>query len=156
MLGLADGTVPEREVNMSEFCDTSKTIVDKRYTYIYYPFTGVSRLYDRANDPNECHDLIGDPAYAEIEKKFLMKVVDMMILSKGVRIEAHDMTPDTREGIEKLHPKFLDNFDIAYPLASRTAQQRLRDAGLDADYNEFVRNRPIKAHYGVYFFDEKK
>ena len=156
MLGLYDGAVPEREVNMSEFCDTSKTIVDKRYTYIYYPFTGVSRLYDRANDPDECHDLIGDPAYAEIEKKFLMKVVDMVILSKGVRIEAHDMTPDTREGIEKLHPKFLDNFDIAYPLASRTAQQRLRDAGLDADYNEFVRNRPIKAHYGVYFFDEKK
>ena len=141
---------------MSEFCDTSKTIVDKRYTYIYYPFTGVSRLYDRINDPNECHNLIGDPAYAEIEKKFLMKVVDMMILAKGVRIEAHDMTPDTREGIERMHPKFLDNFDIAYPIATRAAQQRLRDAGLDADYNEFVRNRPIKAHYGVYFFDEKK
>jgi len=156
MIGLYDGAVPEREINMSEFCDTSKTIVDKRYTYIYYPFTGVSRLYDRINDPDECHNLIGDPAYAEIEKKFLMKVVDMMILAKGVRIEAHDMTPDTKAGIESLHPSFLDNFDIAYPLATRAAQERLRDAGLDADYNEFCRTRPIKAHYGVYFFDEKK
>ena len=156
MLGLYDGAVPEREVNMSEFCDTSKTIVDKRYTYIYYPFTGVSRLYDRINDPDECHNLIGDPAYAEIEKKFLMKVVDMMILAKGVRIEAHDMTPGTKAGIENLHPSFLDNFDIAYPIATRTAQERLREAGLDADFNEFCRTRPIKAHYGVYFYDEKK
>ena len=85
-----------------------------------------------------------------------MHTIDLMILSKGVRIEAHDMTPDTRMGIEKKHPAFLDNFDIAYPIPTRTSQERLREAGLDADFNEFCRNRPIKAHYGVYFFDEKK
>ena len=156
MIGLADGSVPEREVHMSEFCDTTKTIVDKRYTYIYYPFTGHARLYDRINDPEEKNDLISDPAYAALERRFLMHTIDFMLLSKGVRIEAHDMTPTTRAGIEKKHPRFLDNFDIAYPISTRAAQQRLRDAGLDADYNEFCRTRPIKAHYGVYFFDEKK
>ena len=156
MIGLADGAVPEREVHMSEFCDTSKTIVDKQYTYIYYPFTGVARLYDRINDREEKNNLIGDPAYADIERRFLKHMVDLMILSKGVRIETHDMTPTTRAGIEKKHPTFLDNFDIAYPLASRAAQKRLVDAGLDGDYNEFCKDRPIKAHYGVYFFDEKK
>lgn len=156
MLGLADGTVEEREVHMSEFCDTSKTIVDKQYTYIYYPFTGMARLYDRVNDPEEKNNLIGDPAYADIERRFLMHTVDLMILSKGIRIEAHDMTPATREGIEKKHPTFLDNFDIAYPIPTRASQQRLFDAGLDGNFNEFCKDRPIKAHYGVYFFDEKK
>jgi hypothetical protein len=127
-----------------------------RYTYIYYPFTGTARLYDRINDPEEKNNLISDPAYAALERRFLMHTIDFMLLSKGVRIEAHDMTPETRAGIEKKHPRFLDNFDIAYPISTRAAQQRLRDAGLDADYNEFCRTRPIKAHYGVYFFDEKK
>ena len=155
MLGLADGAVPEREVHLSEFCDTSKTLVDKRYTYIYYPFTGVSRLYDRVNDPEEKNNLIGDPAYGDTERRFLMHIVDFMALAKGVRIEAHDMTPATRAGIEKKHPTFLDNYDIAYPVASMAGIERLREAGLDYNYNEFCKTRPIKAHYGVYFMQKK-
>lgn len=156
LIGLANGTVPEREVNMSEFCDSSKTIVDKRHTFIYYPFTGKTRLFDRVEDPEETIDFSGDPKYAEVERKFLMHCIDFMILSKGVRMEAHDLVPSAQEGIKKKHPNFLDDFDVAYPIGSMTAIERLKQAGLPYDYNEFCRTREIKAHYGVYFFNEKK
>ncbi len=151
MIGLAAGEVPEREVNMSEFCDSCKTLVDKRYTFTYYPFTGRTCLFDRVADPEERVNLGGRAEYADIERKFLSHVIDFMILAKGVRLEAHDVVPDVREGIEKKNPKFLDTFDIAYPLSSMTEVERVRAAGLDADYQEFCRDREIKAHYGVYF-----
>ncbi len=156
MIGLAEGSVPEREVNMSEFCDSCKTIVDKRYTFTYYPFTGRTCLFDRVEDPDEFVNLADKPEYLELKFKFMTHVVDFMVLAKGVRIEAHDLVPAVKAGIEKKHPKFMDNFDIAYPLASMAEIERLRIAGLDADYNEFCRTNPIKAHYGVYFFEENK
>jgi len=153
MLGLADGTMPQRDVNMSEFCDSVKTIVDKRYTFTYYPFTGKTALFDRVNDPDFRVNLGGKPEYAELERKFLMDITDFMILSKGIRMEAHDVTPTTRAGIEKKHPKFLDSFDIAYPFDSMTAIERIEKAGLDPTANEFCKGREIKAHYGVYFLN---
>ena len=154
MIALAGGTAPEREVNMSEFCDSCKTLVDKRYTFTYYPFTGETCLYDRVNDPEETVNLGGRPEVQDVERKFLMHVIDFMILAKGVRIEAHDMVHPVREGIEKKHPKFLDEFDIAYPLASKQEVERLREAGLPDDINEFCRERPVKAHYGAYFLED--
>ncbi len=154
VIGLAEGTVPEREVNMSEFCDSSKTIVDKRYTYIYYPFAGQSYLYDRETDPTEMTNLSGKPEYAELERKFLMHIVDFLAIAKGVRIEAHDLVPSVQEGLTKKDPKFLEKFDICYPLASMAQIERLKEAGLSWDFNEFCKGREIKAHYGVYF--EKK
>ena len=36
---------------------------DKRYTYAYFPFTGYADLYDRQADPDELHNLAGDPAH---------------------------------------------------------------------------------------------
>ncbi len=156
MLGLADGAVAEREVNMSEFCDSCKTLVDKRYTFTYYPFTGRTCLFDRVKDPLELTNLGGRPEYLELERQFMMHVVDFMILAKGVRVEAHDLHPRMTAGIEKKHPKFMDTFDVAYPLSSRAQVERLKRWGLDGDYNEFCRTHPIKAAYGVYFDDEKK
>ena len=151
MLGLADGTVPEREVNMSEFCDSCKTIVDKRYTFTYYPFTGRTCLFDRQEDPDEFVNIADRPENLELKFKFMTHVVDFLVLAKGVRLETHDLGPSVKAGIEKKHPKFLDNFDIAYPLASMEEVERLKQAGLDWTYNEFCKTRPIKAHYGVYF-----
>ena len=155
MIGLAEGSVAEREVNMSEFSDAVKTIVDKRYTFTYYPFTGKTALFDRISDPEFRVNLGGKPEYRDLERKFLMDVTDFMILSKGVRMEAHDVTPTTRAGIEKKHPKFLDNFDIAYPFANKTEVDRIAAAGLDPTANEFCKGREIKAHYGVYFLTDK-
>lgn len=154
LIGLADGTVPQREVNMSEFCDSSKTIVDKRYTYIYYPFTGQSYLYDRIEDPNEMTNLTGKPEYAETETKFLKHIIDFQAIAKGVRIEAHDLVPSVQEGLAKKDPGFLDNFDICYPLGSMREVERLKALGLPWDYNEFCKEREIKAHYGVYFLEK--
>ena len=151
MIGLATGEVPEREVNLSEFCDSCKTLVDKRYTFTYYPFTGKTCLFDRANDPEEHVNVSGRPEYEELENTFLGHILDMMVLAKGVRIECHDMNPVVRAGIEKKSPKFLDSFDIAYPLATKGQLKTLRAAGLDPDMNEFCKGRTIKAHYGVYF-----
>ena len=136
---------------MSEFCDSCKTIVDKRYTFTYYPFTEKTVLFDRKEDPMELVNLSGRPEYEELENTFLQHILDMMVLAKGVRIECHDMNPVVRRGIEKKNPKFLDHFDIAYPLATKGQLKTLRAAGLDADMNEFCKGRPIKAHYGVYF-----
>lgn len=138
---------------MSEFCDTCKTIVDKRYTFTYYPFTGETCMYDRVADPEETTNIAGKAEYADVERKFLMHIIDFMVLSKRVRIEAHDLLPSVQEGIQKKDPKFLDHFDIAYPLSSIREVERLREAGLPWDYNEFCRNREIKAHYGVYFME---
>ncbi|MBQ6999040.1 MAG: sulfatase-like hydrolase/transferase [Clostridia bacterium] len=151
MIGLSNGTVPEREVNMSEFCDTSKTVVDRRYTYMYYLFSGQSYLYDRINDPNEMTNLSGKPEYAEIENKFLKHIIDFSTISKGIKIEAHDLVHSVQDGIVKKDPKFLENFDICFPIASMREIERLKEAGLPWDYNEFCKEREIKAHYGVYF-----
>lgn len=154
MIGLAEGSVPEREVNMSEFCDSCKTLVDKRYTFTYYPFTGTTCLFDRHSDPEERINLGGSPDYAALERKFMMHIVDFMILAKGIRIEAHDLVPEVQAGIEKKHPLYLDDFDIAYPLASKTEVERLKAAGLSWDYNEFCKNREIKAYYSLYFTNQ--
>ena len=84
-----------------------------------------------------------------------MHVLDFMCIAKGVRLEAHDVVPEIKAGIMKKDPKFLDNFDIAFPLLSWDEYRRVKEAGLDPDYNEFCRDRKIKAHYGVYFHEEK-
>lgn len=154
LIGMAKGTEPEREVNMSEFSDACKTLVDKRYTFTYYPFVGQTCLYDRLKDPLETTDVSGRPEYAALERKFLMDVIDFMCLAKGVRLEAHDVVPEIKAGLEKKHPKFLDDFDLAFPLNSWTEVERVKEAGLDHTYNEFCRGRHFAASYGVYFESE--
>ncbi len=119
------------------------------------PDTFGKGTFARINDPTEMTNLSGRPEYAEVERKFLMDVVDFMCLSKGVRIEAHDLVPKAKAGLKENHPKFWDDFEIAYPLGSWGLVKRVKDAGLDYNYNEFCRDREIKAHYGVYFHKEK-
>jgi len=152
MLGLATGAVPEREVNMSEFSDATKTLVDKQYTYIYYPFVNRACMFDRINDTREMTNLAGKPEYAEIEKKFLMHAIDYMVLTKGrVRIEAHDVTPEVKAGLAKKDPHWLQDFDIAHPLGSWKEVERIEQAGLDASYQEFCIGKEVKASYGEYY-----
>lgn len=155
LVGMSNGSVPVREVHMSEFCDACKTLVTKQYTFTYYPFTGKTCIYDRINDPLEMTDISYRPDMAEFKQKMLMHIIDFMCIAKGVRLEAHDVVPEIKAGLEKKDPKFLDNFDISFPLASWTEVKRIEEAGLDANYNEFCRGRDIKSHYGVYFFEEK-
>ena len=156
LIGMANGSVAEREVHMSEFCDACKTLVTKQYTFTYYPFTHQTCLYDRVNDPLEMTNLSGRAEYADFERSMLMHVVDFMCIAKGVRLEAHDVVPEIKAGIEKKDPKFLDSFDIAFPLVNMTEVTRVKEAGLDENYNEYCRGRKIKAHYGAYFLDEEE
>ena len=151
IIGMAAGRVPERSVNLSEFCDVVKNLVDKRYTFSYYPFTGTYTLFDRIEDPKLTRNLAGLPEYVPVVQKFLMKTIDYMILSKGVRIETQDLVPEVRSGIEEMYPQFLDHFTICYPLANKEQVDRVREAGLDPDYNEFCKERKVTAHYGVYW-----
>lgn len=137
LIGMADGSVPEREVNMSEFCDSCKTLVDKRYTFTYYPFVGRTCLLDRVANPEETVNFAGRPEYADIERKFMMHVIDFMVLCKGVRMEAWDLVPAVQEGIRKKDPKFLEHFDVMYPMHGAAWKQRLREAGLPDDYCDF-------------------
>ncbi len=136
MIGLANGTVPAREVNMSEFGDTSKTVVDKQYTYMYYLFSGEAFLYDRINDPTEMTNLAGKPEYAEIERRFLKHIIEFQAVAKGARIEAKDLVPSVHEGIAKKDPKFLENFDVVNPIGN-VSKERLKKLGLPWEYNEF-------------------
>ena len=131
---------------MSEFCDSIKMIVDKQYTFSYYPFTGRTALYDRKNDP-KFTTVLQD---SELEKYYLMELADWLILAKGVRIEAHDLVPQVREGIEHKHTAFLDDFTIAYPLMNQKEADRIYEAGLPDDYDEFCRDHHISAQYGDY------
>ncbi|MBO5070570.1 MAG: sulfatase-like hydrolase/transferase [Roseburia sp.] len=153
MVGMASGRVRERAVNLSESCDSCKYLVDKRYTFTYYPFTGEYSLFDRRDDPCFTTNLAPLPEYRNMVQHFLMKVIDYMVLVKGVHMEAHDVTPEVRAGIEEMDPNFLDDFDIYYPLGSMEEVNRVRRAGLDADYNEFCRGRELKAYYGSLFLE---
>lgn len=155
LIGMANGTVAEREVHMSEFCDACKTLVTKQYTFTYYPFTQQTCLYDRINDPLETTDLSNNADYSALRQSFLMHIIDFMCIAKGVRLEAHDVVPEIKAGLEKKDPKFLDDFEISFPLASWIEVNRIKEAGLDENYNEFCRDRNIKSHYGMYFFKEK-
>ena len=151
MIGMANGSVPRRTYNYSEFCDSVKTVVDDRYTFSYYPFTGVYTLFDRIEDPRFQKDLSKDPVYTATVQHFLSKVIDFMVICKGVRIEAHDLNPQVRSGIEQMAPHFLDTFDICYPLSHKEQVDRVYAQGLDGSYNDFCKTRPIKAHYGVFW-----
>jgi arylsulfatase A-like enzyme len=154
LIGMSNGSVADREVNYSEFCDSMKLIVDKRYTFAYYPYTEQVALYDRIADPQNMINLGGKPEYTALERRLLMHIVDFMCLAKGVHIEAHDMVPVVKEGIEKKNPKFLDSFKIAFPLIDWSQYDRIEKLGLDPTINEFCRGREILSPY-VYFDSER-
>lgn len=140
-----------RRINYSEFCDSIRTIEDERYRYCYYPFEDYAELYDRKEDPMEVHNLVGKEGYDAVETRFLKAIIDYSIMAKGPHIEAQDLVPSKKKGIEALKPDFLEDFDIVFPLPNRDKYRRLKAAGLDPDYNEFCQGREIIASYGRYW-----
>jgi arylsulfatase A-like enzyme len=46
------------------FTDTQRMICDERWKYVLYPKAGREQLFDLKSDPDEMHDLSGDPAHA--------------------------------------------------------------------------------------------
>ncbi|MGL4736292.1 MAG: sulfatase family protein [Cellulosilyticaceae bacterium] len=140
-----------RRVNYSEFCDTMKLVENQTYRFCYYPFTKDTALFDKTHDPNESVNLSGNPEYAQIEMTFLRDIIDFLIISKGIRIEAHDFLPEQQKGVLEKSPQFLDEFVVAHPISSKHELEKLRKAGLDDQYNAFCKGMPVKAHYGCYW-----
>ncbi|SHH57486.1 sulfatase family protein [Clostridium grantii] len=148
MLSLLNGNL-SRNVNFSEFCDTIKIVEDGQYRYAYYPFDGYSELYDRDSDPNELNNLHGKDEYLNIENKFLKDILDFNIISHGIKIEAHDLVPSKKKGIENKYPNFLDDFPIAFPVNASEKMDKLAAKGLDTKFNEFCKGRSILVHYSA-------
>jgi choline-sulfatase len=56
----------------------NRMIYDGRYKLIYYPLGNVRQLFDRATDPNECHDLSDDPAHAATLDRLTGLLIDQL------------------------------------------------------------------------------
>ncbi len=66
---LLDGcSEPSDHVAITSYGFGNHAIRDERYRYIYF-VDGSEELYDHQEDPNEWHNLAGDPAYADIKQR---------------------------------------------------------------------------------------
>ncbi len=135
----------------AEFCDSIKLLDTAQYRFAYYPFTGQSQLFDKTMPDYELHNLTDDPAYATLKANLLMELMDYTILAKGARIEAQDFVPSVQQGLREKLPNFAEELPLVFPLQTEAHRQRLRDAGYDADYNEFCKSYVMKRHYGAYW-----
>ncbi|MBN8215969.1 MAG: sulfatase-like hydrolase/transferase [Spirochaetes bacterium] len=135
-----------RRVNYSEFCDSIKTVEDGRWRFSYFPFTGKRMLFDKRADTDELVNLSGRGELAGLEAGFLAAVLDHLIVAKGVRVEAHDLVPAQQEGLSRLAPGWREGFEVAFPL-SALERERLRGEGLDTEYLDFCRAKPVLRCY---------
>jgi arylsulfatase len=142
-----------RTVNFSEFCNSIKTVEDERYRFSYYPFTGQCQLFDRVADPDERRNLADDPAHAPVRIRMLQHIIDFLALNGGVRVEAHDFVPRQQDGVATKLPGYQHHFPVLYPLNAREVEL-LTQAGLDASYNDFCRNKPVTRHYAKPYWNE--
>ncbi len=148
MLG---GSVPAHKSIFAEFCDSMKLVDTLYYRLAYYPFTGQCQLFDKTMPAYEQHNLANEPAYASLKAAMLMEVLDYIILARGARIEAQDLVPKVQAGLCEKMPNFVEELPLVFPLQTEVHRQRLRDAGYDADYNEFCKEHEILRHYGAYW-----
>jgi arylsulfatase len=156
LVGMAAAGSPQgslREAIYSEFCDSVKTVDNGRYRYSYYPFQGTAELYDKSADPHFLENLSGSLEHAEVEKTMLQHIVDFLIMSKGVRVEAHDFVPAQQRGLRRKFADYQRGFPVAFPL-SRGAQEKLGAAGCDTHYNDFCKEHDIARYYEKPFWME--
>lgn len=53
-------------------------LVNSRWKYIWFPYTGREQLFDLWNDPGECRELAADPAYEEELLLWRTRLVDTL------------------------------------------------------------------------------
>lgn len=145
-----------RAVNFSEFGDLAKIVENKRYRYAYYPFIGISELFDLQEDPREQVNLAGRPEYGETEIKFLKDLNDFAAIGKGVEVEGYGLIPVLQQKIREKHPRFDDPGELkaAFPLTAQL-KQNLKKAGLDSNYTNFYRSHRL-LNYCVNLSQKKK
>lgn len=132
----------------SEFCDSVKIISTKELRFSYYPFTGEMELVKIADERVNLSD---DPKYQGIVQTFLKDIIDYMVISKGVHIEAHDLTPKVQQGLEKKLPHYQDEIPLVFPISTQKQINRLKEDGLDSNYNEFCKEKQLYRYYGKYW-----
>ena len=135
-----------RRVNFCEFCDSVKTLENRRYRFSYYPFSQEKELYDLEQDPDQTVNLAGNPDLAAVQAQFMQDLVDFLLIAKGVRIEAHDFVPEQQKGLAAKDPHYQERFPVAFPLTS-AERERLKAAGMPADFNEFCRDKDVLRSY---------
>lgn len=136
LIGMLNGEVARRKVNYSEFCDSVKILDTKKYRFAYYPFSGESQLFDKQDisDPLQIKNLAKRPENAAILNQMYRELIEFLLISKGVRIEAQDATPKVQRGLRQKDPNWAETFQVRYPLDAEHVEQ-LRKYHLDADYN---------------------
>ena len=137
-----------REVIYSEFCDSVKIVANHEYRFAYYPFSGE---YELIRIDDETHSLQDQPEYHQTVITMLKHVIDFMVISKGVRIEAQDLTPLVQMGLLEKLPNYQNEIPLAFPIQNRQQIYNLESAGLDITYNEFCKEKQIYRSYGVYW-----
>lgn len=138
----------QRKSIYSEFCDSMKVITTKEFRFAYYPFSGECEL---VNLKDEKVNLSDDPKYSHIKNKFLMDIIDFMIVAKGVHIEAQDLTPKVQNGLKEKLPNYKDKLELVFPIASNRQRENLLRDGLNTDYNEFCKTRKVIKFYSKYW-----
>ena len=138
----------QREILYSEFCDSMKIVCNKEFRMAYYPFARETELV-RIGD--ESHNLANLPEYEGLKYDFMTHIMDFMVLSKGVKIEAWDLTPKVQQGLAEKQPNFRNEIPIVAPISNMIAINYLKEYGLDWTYNEFCKDVNVLRHYGVYW-----
>ncbi len=138
----------QRSVIYTEFCDSMKLVSTKEMRLAYYPFTGECELIKIDDETNNLADL---PEYQVMKSKLLMDIIDFMVVARGVHIEAQDLTPKVQQGLKEKLPTYQDEIDIVFPIPSEGIRNQLRKDGLDADYNEFCKEKNVINSYGMYW-----
>jgi arylsulfatase A-like enzyme len=143
-----------RTMNFSEFCDSIKTVEDKCWRFSHFPFTGKSMLFNKQSDPDEQVNLSGRPEHAATENQMLSRVIDFLLLAKGVRVEAHDLVPAQQLGLDELQLGWRDCFEVAFPTSS-IEQARLQKAGLNANHLDFCIEKAVVRSYAPPYWVKK-
>ncbi len=142
----------QRDVIFSEFCDSMKLVTTKTHKMAYYPFTGQCELIEHDNETINLAEL---PEYQVMKAQLLMHIIDFMVIARGIHIEAQDLTPMVQAGLSEKLPNYKDDLPLVFPIPAERQRDNLRRDGLDANYNEFCKDREIINCYGAYW-DPKK
>lgn len=137
-----------RTVIYSEFCDSMKLVSTKEYRLAYYPFTGEC---DLVKIQEETKNLALNPEYQELKAKLLMDIIDFMVVSRGVHIEAQDLTPLVQQGLNEKLPDYQNQIPLVFPVPTQQQLENLKRDNLDPSYNEFCKDKPIIKAYGKYW-----
>lgn len=126
---MKDVTFQRKEL-FSEFCDSVKIISDRAFRFSYYPFSGEKVLF-RLED--ETTNLAQDREYAPIVQEYMGRIIDYLIVAKGILIEAQYLTPKVQKGMRELLPDFEEQIPLAFPIPEEAQRDRLRKEFLNAE-----------------------